>query len=42
MTDLIEKIKNQDQISVSIASGLHFNGDNKYKTTLGGIVSVVI
>jgi len=39
---MIEKIKEQDEVAEPVSAGLHFNGDDKYKTTLGGIVSVTI
>ena len=42
MSKLIDQIKSQDKIAASVASGLHFNGDSKYKTTLGGVVSIII
>ena len=42
MTNLTDTIKSQDKISKSVASSLHFNGDKKYKTTLGGVVSIII
>ena len=42
MTNITDRIKSQDMLASSIASGLHFNGDKKYKTTLGGVVSIFI
>ena len=42
MNDLRDKIKELDEVAEPIDASLHFNGDDPYKTTLGGIVSITL
>ena len=35
-------MKGKDGIAVGIQGKMHFNGDNKYKTVMGGMISIMI
>ena len=42
MSKVKEFLREQDNIAVGVQGDMHFNGDTKYKTVYGGILSVMV
>ena len=42
MSKVKEFLREQDNIAVGVQEDQHFNGDDKYKTVYGGVLSVMV